>query len=190
MKSLRNELLDFFIKGDFKEDLKKEFIERVNEGDLSIDENPESHFCIYFAAYDLNAKKVFIGHHKKSGLWLFNGGHIDQSETIDETLKREIKEEWDLNADDFQIQKIKFLTTTDIYNPKKQPCRKHYDLWCFVPVDINKFSPSEETLLQEFHEYGWKDFDEARGLVVGSEQTKSAINFIENNLAKGYVKGS
>jgi len=184
MEELKNEILVFLQNVDFSAEVKREFIKRVEKGKLSIDEDKESHFCVYFAAYDLVNKEVFIGHHKKSGLWLFNGGHIDSGETIDKILKREIKEEWDLDSDNFQIEKIKFLTITDIYNPKKQPCRKHYDLWCFVPVDKNFFKPSNKALLTEFHKYGWKSFDDARELVIGSKETKSAIDFIENNLCK------
>lgn len=66
------------------------FFSRIEKGQLTRDENISSHFCVYFAAYDPECKQVFIGQHKKSGLWLFNGGHIDKGETPNETLKREM----------------------------------------------------------------------------------------------------
>lgn len=43
------------------------FLERAQQGAPTRDENPQTHFCVYFAAYDPVAQKVFIGHHKKSG---------------------------------------------------------------------------------------------------------------------------
>lgn len=54
------------------------FLARAREENLSRDENPESHFCVYFAAHDPTARELFLGHHKKSNLWIFNGGHIDK----------------------------------------------------------------------------------------------------------------
>lgn len=132
------------------------FLKRIKEGKITRDENPKSHICVYFAAYDPVAKQVFIGHHKKSGFWLFNGGHIDKGETMKESLSREIGEEWGLNANNLKIKMLAFLTITEIDNPTKQPCNWHYDLWNFIAMDKNTFHPVEEKLLEEFHEAGWR----------------------------------
>ncbi|MCK9378788.1 MAG: NUDIX domain-containing protein [Candidatus Moranbacteria bacterium] len=145
--------------------------------------NPKSHFCAYFAAYDPKAKQVFVGHHKKSGLWLFNGGHIDEGETMSEILVREIGEEWGLDGNDFEIKPPAFLIITEIDNPTKQPCNFHYDLWCFVSVDKNNFNPDKSKLLEEFHEAGWKSLDEARSLIK-EKNTLLAIEFVESNYFK------
>lgn len=95
--------------GDTRIDFKK----RIKEGSFSKDENKFSHFCVYFAAYDPAKKLVFIGHHKKSGLWLFNGGHLDKNETPWQAMKREIREEWGMNmeVDNFAPS---MLAVTDI----------------------------------------------------------------------------
>ena len=69
------------------------FEKRLLEGKLTRDENPTSHFCVYFSAFDPKSQKVFIGFHKKSRLWLFNGGHMDKGETPMEAIKREMGEE-------------------------------------------------------------------------------------------------
>jgi len=160
------------------------FLQRIKDGRLTKEENSKSHLCAYFAAHDSKAKQVFIGHHKKSGLWLFNGGHIDGDETIKEALNREIKEEWGLDGNDFKISLPEFLTITEIDNPTKQPCNFHFDLWCFVAVDKNNFVPSEARLFEEFHEYGWKNLDEARNLAESNKNMLSAIDFIEKNYFK------
>lgn len=156
------------------------FLKRVREGNLVKHENPKSHFCAYFAAYDSRAKEVFIGHHKKSGLWLFNGGHIDQNETIKESLIREIGEEWGLDGYNFQINPPAFFTITQIDNPTKQPCNFHFDLWCFLALDKNNFKPNESNLLEEFYEYGWKNLAEARNLMTHENQLL-AIDFVKRN---------
>jgi 8-oxo-dGTP pyrophosphatase MutT (NUDIX family) len=158
------DIIDAINSVDVDERIKKEFIKRVNEGNLTRDENPDSHFCIYFAAIDLIAKKVFIGHHIKSGLWLFNGGHMDKGETPLESTKREISEEWGKNINIPNAYLPVFLTVTKLNNPKT--CKYHYDIWNFINVDENNFFPDKECLDTEFYETGWKNIEEARKLVT------------------------
>lgn len=117
-----------------EETVGERFLERAKEGLLTRDENPETHFCVYFAGYDPKAKKIFIGHHIKSGLWLFNGGHIDKGEVPMETLHREVGEEWGNSIRVDVEDKPALLTITEINNPTKQKCRLHYDIWYFVPL--------------------------------------------------------
>jgi len=159
------------------------FRERIQEGRLSIDEDPVSHISTYFPAVDFSVKKVFIGHHKKADRWLFNGGHIDRGETVAQTLKREVNEEWGLNIDDLDITSPEFLTITEIAKNSVRPCKAHYDLWCFVSVDKDNFNPLEEKLFEEFYEIKWKSVGEARGL-VDDGNTLKAIDFIEEKYFK------
>ena len=79
--NLKDELLKIVGSNDFN-DVSLKYKDRIKQGDFTRDENPASHFCVYFASFDENKKEIFIGHHKKSGLWLFNGGHIDKGEII------------------------------------------------------------------------------------------------------------
>jgi len=51
------------------------------------------------AGYIIHNNKVLLIHHKKLNLWLPPGGHIDKNETPDEALKREIKEELNLDIE-------------------------------------------------------------------------------------------
>jgi 8-oxo-dGTP pyrophosphatase MutT (NUDIX family) len=160
---------------DLKETV--EFVQRVKDGQLTRDESPSSHFCVYFAAYDLVNKEVFIGHHKKSGLWLFNGGHIDQGETPEEALIREMGEEWGVEIDFQNIGEPKLLTIT----PIKQltiKCTRHYDIWYFVPVSKSSFSPDKEKLDTEFYTTGWKTVKEAKNL-ISDPNTLKAISELE-----------
>jgi 8-oxo-dGTP pyrophosphatase MutT (NUDIX family) len=173
---LKNLLKDNFSN----EDIAIKFTERLEQGSLTKDENPKSHFCVYFAAFDPDAKQFFIGHHKKSGLWLFNGGHIDEGETLGETVNREIGEEWGLDGSNFNVKPPEFLTITEINNPLKQPCNFHFDIWHFISMDKDNFNPVESKLMEEFHEAGWKNTIEARGLIT-DKNTLAAVEFLEKN---------
>ena len=154
-----------------------EFINRAKEGRLTRDENPYTHFCVYFAAYDPDNKSVFVGHHKKSGLWLFNGGHIDRGETTEEALSREMGEEWGVNVDLQSIGEPKLITITEIDNPAKETCTRHYDIWYFVPVSNNDFAPDQERLNTEFYTTGWRSIEQARGLITDASTLKALAEF-------------
>ena len=57
----------------------------------------------------IHENKVLLVHHKKLGLWLPPGGHIEKNETPDAALRREMKEELGisveiLNKPDFPMQ--------------------------------------------------------------------------------------
>ena len=51
------------------------------------------------AGYIFSGDKVLLIHHKKLDLWLGVGGHIEENETPDEALKREIMEETSLEIE-------------------------------------------------------------------------------------------
>lgn len=150
----------------------------ISKGFFSIKDDPASHFCVYFPAYDPINKLIFIGLHKKSGLWLVNGGHMENDENPKQSLKREIKEEWGINMEVGGLTPS-LLTITNIEsNPAKRLCQTHYDIWFFIPQDSNKFSPDKNKLAEEFYEFGWRTFDEARRLTK-DQNTVKGINEIE-----------
>jgi ADP-ribose pyrophosphatase YjhB (NUDIX family) len=49
--------------------------------------------------YIFSNNKVLLVHHNKLNLWLPVGGHINKNENFDEALKREIKEETNLDIE-------------------------------------------------------------------------------------------
>jgi 8-oxo-dGTP pyrophosphatase MutT (NUDIX family) len=51
------------------------------------------------AAYIYYDEKVLLIHHKKTGLWLPVGGHMDQNEVPDDAVHREVKEEVNLEVE-------------------------------------------------------------------------------------------
>lgn len=154
-----------------------EFTKRVKEGLITKNENPDTHFCVYFAAYDPLCKELFIGHHIKSDLWLFNGGHMDKGETPTETLTREIGEEWGVEINLQTVGEPKLITITHIIDQTRVKCKKHYDIWYFVPVSKSEFNPDKDKLATEFFDIGWKSIEESRNLVTEPNTLKAISEF-------------
>ena len=75
------------------QETKTQYETRLEKGSLARDEDIHSHFCAYFVPYNPANKTILVGDHKKSGLWLMPGGHIDANESLLETVNREIEEE-------------------------------------------------------------------------------------------------
>jgi 8-oxo-dGTP diphosphatase len=72
---------------------------------------PNIHLVSYFVLIDENTDKVLLVDHKKSGLWLPPGGHVEPNEHPKETVKREILEELAISADFLHYEPV-FLTVT------------------------------------------------------------------------------
>ncbi len=158
--------------------VRRAWLDRVQHGRLTRDEDAENHLCVYFAGYDAVNRQVFLGHHKKSGLWLFNGGHVDIGELPSETMKREAGEEWGKHIQLEQVYTPSLIAITQVQESAKQRCRTHYDVWYFVPLDKQTFKPDDALLATEFFEIGWKTIAEARNLVTDTN-TLTALVEIE-----------
>ena len=137
------------------------FLKRIEEGDLTRDERKESHFCVYFLPYNLDARNIFIVHHKKSGLWLSPGGHIDKGEMLYQTLEREIREELGVEYRTPNNTQPFLLTITSIENVV-QPCKVHYDVWYGISTNGSNFNIDPT----EFYETRWLTIPEARVFVT------------------------
>lgn len=176
---MNNTLIQIVHHADGDPDIKQKFLDRIQEKKLTRTEHPTSHLCVYFAAYDPRAHLVFIGHHKKSGLWLFNGGHMDPGESPRETVIREAHEEWGLTLKPSSVPNPQLVTLTKIEHPETQICQWHYDLWHFLPFDSNSFHPYDEALRTEFFSYGWKTHKEAEKFLT-SHPTVEAMIYLKN----------
>ncbi len=158
---------------------KARFLKRVSEGAVLRDKNKQSHFCVYFAAYELATEEVFIGTHIKSDLYLFNGGHLE--EEVRKGVQREALEEWGYHIPDNIIPEPELLTIAEIAENPKYPCRVHFDLWHFFSVDKNTFNPDQQKLATEYSEIGWLSISRARQLVTDPGNIE-ALDFIEKQL--------
>lgn len=155
------------------------YLKRLERGDLTRDEDPASHYCAYFLPYNEKTKNVLIIHHKKSGLWLSPGGHIDKDERLLEALKREVFEE--LGVKDIVDETFKpFLLTITPVNKTPHLCKEHFDIWFRIPT-------SEENLnidFQEFHDAKWLTPEEA-GKIVTDGPNLEALEKMKQLFAKG-----
>lgn len=81
-----------------------------------------------------------------SGKWSFPGGHIDYGETVDESLKREVKEE--ANIDIEIISPIKTDVIKDTY----------------TTIFAAKYVSGEIKLSEEHSDYRWVKIDEMKNM--------------------------
>jgi 8-oxo-dGTP pyrophosphatase MutT (NUDIX family) len=62
--------------------------------------HPERHLCVYFALLsELERPRVLLIDHRKAGLWLLPGGHVDEGEDPRATVVREAAEELGIEAE-------------------------------------------------------------------------------------------
>ena len=144
---------DEVVRAAYEQKLKEEFLVR--------DENIHSHCCVYFVPFDQNTQRLLIGAHKKSGLWLMPGGHIDAGEDLLTTLNREIAEELGVNNFFTQLPEPFLLSLTYIVNDVR-PCTEHFDIWFVMETDGADFTVDET----EYHEVRWVSIVEARALTA------------------------
>ncbi len=108
--------------------------------------------------------------------WHTTGGHIEIGETAEQALKREIKEETNLELDD-----IEFIGWQDAINPEGYYKKVH-------SVDLNfcaRMSGGEITKSDEMEEYVWVQPEQALKTLKIDPASVKTINFYLEHLEKG-----
>lgn len=152
------------------------YVKRAKEGRLTRDENPQSHTCVYFLPYNSKTKQVFMIHHKKSGLWLSPGGHVDKGEDLLQALNREIEEELGIVTFFKKVVTPFLLTITPIEN-MVQPCKEHFDIWFLMKTDGSDFNVDPK----EFHSAKWSTIPEAK-VIVTDPANLNALDLVEKGV--------
>lgn len=110
---------------------------------------PPQHLCSYCVPFDREAQKILLVHHKKSGLILPPGGHVDMGEHPKETAKRECFEELQLDAKFIQDDPF-FLTVTKTVGLTAG----HVDVSLWYVIEGNHQAPSTFDE-EEFEDIKW-----------------------------------
>ena len=148
----------------------------------------EKHFTasVYIVSKINGVKKVLLHKHKKLNIWLPVGGHIEKGETPIDAVKREAKEE--ANLDLFLINKSKLIKTnfvTEITLPisileenipmhRNVKAHKHIDL-----IYVAKAKNPKKIKMEEI--YGWFDLNQIKKLRLGKEVgylARKALSFV------------
>ena len=112
-------------------------------------DNPNIHLVSYFIVIDPYTNEILLVDHKKAGLWLPSGGHVELNEHPRDTVKREVQEELGMEAD-FLFENPLFLTVTKTVGNVKQ----HTDvsLWYILKGNRNQALQFDT---DEFHQIKW-----------------------------------
>lgn len=157
--------------------ISKQYLERVKKDNaLTRDEEAVSHLCVYFLPYNPTTKQVFIVHHKKSGLWLSPGGHIDKGELLLDALNREIKEELGVTNFFPELPKPFLISVTPINNPVQPSCKEHLDIWFLLKTDGSNFNVDPH----EFHNAKWATLVEAKSTLTDEANIKT-VDFLNRH---------
>jgi len=118
-------------------------------------------------AFIFHKNKILLIKHKKLGKWLHPGGHVEVQEFFDEALKREIKEETNLDIEvisPFYPKKTNFKSMNlpiTIQIKDEEPKRTLLDYVAVAKEPINiKIQESE------IDDYMWVSIDELKGLNI------------------------
>jgi len=114
-----------------------------------IADTPNIHLVSYFVVANPEMDQLLLVDHKKAGLWLPPGGHVEPGEDPKETVKREAMEELGIEAQ--FLSEIPILLTVAQTIGNVAP---HTDvsLWYLIKVNINQayvYDPNE------FHTVCW-----------------------------------
>lgn len=172
MQHIFEEIEKLKIKKDLNQSVYQQFLQRLSKNKFTREENKDSHFCVFFLPVDFEKRQVFLVHHIKADDWIPPGGHIDKGEHPLETVKRELKEELQVDLEK-TAPKIFYLSRKPIKN--RTPCKMHWDIWYFLPIKKREFNFDKS----EFYKVEWFDVDDLENSSVFKTYPK-AIKVIKN----------
>lgn len=149
-------------------------------------------YCLVATAYVVRGDKTLLLKHKKLGLWLPPGGHVEPGETPDEGVRREVREETGLEIDFVQPPRAPVMTggrVESLHEPQRVQVEEipghnhHVDLVYFTAARPG----SRESGNHESEEMRWHDAAELAEAHVNDEIRESgrdAIRFVREHLRR------
>lgn len=110
---------------------------------------PDPHLVAYFLLLDPIHKKILLVDHKKAELWLPAGGHVELNEHPKETVKREVLEELNTEAE-FLLPTPFFLTVTQTVG--QTAGHTDVSIWYLLKGDVDM---SYQFDREEFNQIRW-----------------------------------
>ncbi len=93
--------------------------------------------------------------HKWKDRWIIPGGHVELGETMEDALKREVKEETGMDIYDIQFLCIQETIFDEVFYKKKH----------FIMIDfVCRTNDYNAVLNEEAQEYRWVSVDDALGM--------------------------
>ena len=124
--------------------------------------------------------QVFIVHHKKSGYWVFPGGHVNEGESLHDAINREIWEElgvWKF----LEPEEAPFFRNTITINIPDYERGIHNNIWYLMPTDGSNFIIDLENPDCEFTDVKWLSIKRAKR-IIGDPATQEALQKLETML--------
>lgn len=122
--------------------------------------------------FNPEGKLLLIKSHKWKDKYVIPGGHIELGETIEEALKREVKEETGLAISDLEFLSLQEFVFDELFWKKKH----------FIFLDYScKTVHSEVTLNSEGQDYMWIAPDEALKFDIEPYSRKSIETYLRKS---------
>lgn len=150
------ELVERILPFDLLEKEHLDFVKNWIDSGAEIfrDRSPDVHLVSYFVLVDPAWNEFLLVDHKKAGLWLPPGGHVELDEHPKKTVRREIKEELGIESE-FAFDDPQFVTVTKTVG--NAPSHTDVTLWYVLKGDREQDLSFDRS---EFHQIRWFNPDQ------------------------------
>lgn len=130
---------------------------------------PNKHLVSYFVVFDEKMGKILLADHKKSGLWLPTGGHVEVDEHPKDAVTRECQEELRVSAE-FLFPDPIFLTST--FTVGLTAGHTDVSLWYVLKGQSSQIYDFDAA---EFNSVSWFDLDK----IPYAQSDPNMLRFVE-----------